>query len=393
MEGASLAGAQVRARVCPPNAIFAMDYGESKREKLQSIRVRGYKILRDFALEDIGPLTVIVGPNGCGKSALWEIVNLFQYWAHEYRDCESYHPSTNSDEFKSAFSIDLNFLVGHGEMKYTLKAYPRPSSLYIWEERPGTSQKFIPFSGGNLREYCEKWRAFKPTYTYKLGKSRSLIWDAVVPCQFLWENLSHFMSNLPQVLFTLQDRNRKVFEDINEIILEVMGLDNQECSLKVEKKKNVYDEEYVDVWIEKDGVKSDTRILYDAPWYCQGVKNFHLGDWPEGWKAFLCWLVALRTAPSGGVVFIEELENNLHPHLLARVLDEVRRANQRGVQVFIATHSVELVNLVKPEELVLMNDGKAYRIDQETADKIRGAEIPLGNAWVNGFLNHVTMRG
>src|SRR5262249_35274219 len=41
--------------------------------RIESLRVRNYRVLRDLALNEITPLTVFAGPNGSGKSTLFDV--------------------------------------------------------------------------------------------------------------------------------------------------------------------------------------------------------------------------------------------------------------------------------------------------------------------------------
>ncbi len=40
---------------------------------IQYIRIQNFRSVKDIALE-LGPLNIVFGPNGCGKSALLQIV-------------------------------------------------------------------------------------------------------------------------------------------------------------------------------------------------------------------------------------------------------------------------------------------------------------------------------
>jgi hypothetical protein len=50
---------------------------------------------------------------------------------------------------------------------------------------------------------------------------------------------------------------------------------------------------------------------------------------------------------------------------------------------------MELVNLIEPHELVLMENGQAHRVDIEKARYIEEAGILLGSAWVEGILEDI----
>jgi len=41
--------------------------------RIESLRVRNYRVLRDLTLNEITPLTVFAGPNGSGKSTLFDV--------------------------------------------------------------------------------------------------------------------------------------------------------------------------------------------------------------------------------------------------------------------------------------------------------------------------------
>lgn len=87
-------------------------------------------------------------------------------------------------------------------------------------------------------------------------------------------------------------------------------------------------------FVEGDGTKISARSLSD------------------GTLRFLGEIVALLTAKDGSVIFIEEIENGLHParvHLLVNLYEAVTRA--RNVQVVATTHSPPLLNALSDEAL------------------------------------------
>lgn len=415
---------------------------------LKAIRIRGYKALKDFMLADIGPLNVVVGPNGSGKSALFEVVTLirgmalglppydidgslyFHFWPQRSQDGFSgvVHPEVGHIE------IELNVTRDNTPYAYTLQLTAAGTAWVTGVAECDTvletlitdkGQKLIYFSGerdhkaatgpgtltapkiyeavingkkttvpwphfhpllllnapndalsadpifGELREYFQNWWGFKPHFLYLLAKGgQNLDSRLLTPGErFAGDRLDLPMGNLPQVLLRLKSQQPpNVYEDIWEIFHAAV-VPGQAWGLEVEEISH-------QVFV----------ALRGAAW--PGGK-YWLADWPDGWKAFLSWLVALRTAPSGAVVYLEEPENNLHPRLLAQLLEQIEMANQRGVQVFISTHSMELVNMIEPSELILMQEGKAHRLDLEKADKIREAGILLGSAWASGFLDDI----
>jgi predicted ATPase len=409
--------------------------------RLQSLRVQGYKILKDFVLDSIGPLTVIVGPNGCGKTALWEVITLFPdlMKVHPSLDIDTYmyqlfyphrshmgfqgvvHPQTPA----SGVAIELEFMLRDQSYTYKLcfasaSPWQLPRLDIVFEKLTSQEKVLLCYEGRRdyetlspqgvapkkyqafvnkqeievswphfypllvldapndelakdelfrkMRQYFKSWRGFKPAFIHLLAKGgQNLDAHLITPGErFPGEWLDVPMGNLPQVLFRLKEQNRDRFEEIEEIFL--VAIDSPYDTL------SVYQESYqIKVFLGRANKPNEL-------W---------LADWPDGWKAFLSWLVALRTAPPGAVIYLEEPENNLHPRLLAQLLEQIRLANQRGIQVFISTHSMELVNSIEPHELVLMENGQAYRVDGEKARHIQEAGILLGSAWVEGILEDI----
>lgn len=72
----------------------------------------------------------------------------------------------------------------------------------------------------------------------------------------------------------------------------------------------------------------------------------------DGTLRFLGELLALRTAPEGSLMLIEEIENGLHPtraHLLVEAMEAA--VIERKVQIIATTHSPLVLNALSPEAL------------------------------------------
>lgn len=110
-----------------------------------------------------------------------------------------------------------------------------------------------------------------------------------------------------------------------------------------------------------------------------GIKH-HLNDLAEssGTKTLFRWLPLYFIALSlGGVLIVDEMDMNLHPHILPKILqlfldDEINRS---GAQLLFATHDSEILEtlgryrtyLVAKEE----NESFAYRLDEIPGDILR----------------------
>ena len=78
----------------------------------------------------------------------------------------------------------------------------------------------------------------------------------------------------------------------------------------------------------------------------------------------------LPALESGGVAVIDELENDLHPHMLEPILELFAspKTNPHGAQLLFTCHAVEVLNLLHKAQVMLVekdehNQSTAWRLD------------------------------
>lgn len=106
----------------------------------------------------------------------------------------------------------------------------------------------------------------------------------------------------------------------------------------------------------------------------------------DGTLRFLGELIALRTAPRGSMLLMEEIENGLHPtraHLLVEAMEAATKT--RGVQVIATTHSPLVLNALSREAL------KQALLVARPPDSVGTVVKPLGE--LPGFDAIVERRG
>ncbi len=84
----------------------------------------------------------------------------------------------------------------------------------------------------------------------------------------------------------------------------------------------------------------------------QGGRRIPARSLSDGTLRFLGQLIALRTAPTGSLLLIEEIENGLHPtraHLLVEAMEAAAQA--RNIQIIATTHSPLVLNALSLEAL------------------------------------------
>jgi predicted ATPase len=86
------------------------------------------------------------------------------------------------------------------------------------------------------------------------------------------------------------------------------------------------------------------RVSLQMEWYLNGLKKpFYLDEMSDGTVRMLCWATVLLSPKKHKLIVIDEPEAGVHPAWL-RVLAGWIREAARGSQVFISTHSSDLLD-------------------------------------------------
>lgn len=124
-------------------------------------------------------------------------------------------------------------------------------------------------------------------------------------------------------------------------------------------------------------------------WYDRGDKDpFYPNQLSEGTLRFLWLITTLLAPPSPAVVLLDEPEVSLHPELLKLLAALLQDASQSG-QIVVATHSPDLIRWLQPEE-VLIAEKEEGRTRLTWADELDLgewlAEYTLRDLWLMGNL-------
>lgn len=85
-------------------------------------------------------------------------------------------------------------------------------------------------------------------------------------------------------------------------------------------------------------------------------------------------LPALNT---GGLAIIDELESDLHPHMLTPILDLFfsPETNPHNAQIIFTTHAIEVMNQLHKAQIVLVEKDAACQSDAWRLDDIKGVRV------------------
>lgn len=147
----------------------------------------------------------------------------------------------------------------------------------------------------------------------------------------------------------------------------------------------------------------ETEINPDGEMVLRFIKEgfnepFLLDELSSGTLKLLTYLFVLYDPKPYSLIFIEDPEDGLDPHLLANLVKELREyatSDKHQSLVFITTHSPYLVNALETDELWILEKGKdklkgfstiSRASDNTLVKNLVNEGIHLGDLWYSGYL-------
>lgn len=379
--------------------------------RIEYLRVKNYRALRDIELKAITPLTVFVGPNGSGKSTIFDAfaflsesfsTGLRKAWDKrgrfkELRSRGESGPITFEVKYRENTRTPL--ITYHLEIDEDVKGPFVAREFLSWKRGShGRPFNFLDFWSGSGEVVTGEMPDAEDTRTPEKLDSRELLavntlgqfakhprvgalrrfisgWylsylsadnTRGVPEAGPQERLSTTGDNLPNVIQYLKEQH----EDRLRLILTKLT-------------RRVPRLEKVDAEVMPDG-----RLLLqvkDAPFEKPVMAKFA----SDGTLKMLAYLTLLHDPEPPQLIGIEEPENQLHPKLLPELAEECRTAAAAS-QLMVTTHSPFFVNSLRPEETWVVYRAASGFTQVRRASEMRGIRdfiqhgAQLGHLWMEG---------
>lgn len=305
--------------------------------RLQSVRVREFKRFHDLSVTDIpasAKLVILTGPNGSGKTSLFET---FNYWMGFVRGQNSYEPEY------------------HSRMSLTGPAGAQQLLQKIDIQFHGVSD----VRNDELRKrkafYMRSAYRHEPDFTVSnLGKAEDILNDSrraqrlIHQEQRVSENYQRMVAEAVMALYSDDPATQqKLIRDVaDEIIGEVRGA-----------MLRVFD------GLELQG--PGNPITGGTFRFKKGtVSGFHYKNLSGGEKAafdLLLDFIVKRRAFDDTIFCIDEPELHMHTKLQARLLEVMFSMVSENCQLWLSTHSIGMAR--KAAELHKANPGQVAFID------------------------------
>lgn len=382
--------------------------------RIEYLRVKNYRALRDIELRNITPLTVFLGPNGSGKTTIFDVfaflsecfsVGLRKAWDRRGRFKEL---RTRGADGPIVLELKYREKPRTPIITYHLAIGEKDKGPYVAEEwlewrrkQRGKPFRFLSFhDGAGLVASGERPDEQAERIDERLDSSEMVAVNTLgqfakhprvsalrrfitgwylsylsadntrgTPDAGPHERLSATGDNLPNVIQYLKEQH----PDRLDHILTVL-------SSRVPRLEKVEAE-----------FMADGRLLLqikDAPFDRPILAKFA----SDGTLKMLAYLILLYDPDPPQLIGIEEPENYLHPRLLPELAEECRKVTER-TQLMVSTHSPFFVNGLRAKELwVLYRDEKGYTktkraYDMPNVPQFMESGAKLGHLWMEGYFD------
>ena len=344
--------------------------------RLTSLHIEGYRPFRDFTA-DLGPLEVIVGANGAGKSALFEFLRFIRDSISREIPPEVIEGSTSLQIFhqpgSDRFSWKIGLAADDVNIEYRGQIAGPLGMIRLTDEKIVTSQDdthvefpivvpvaiqpemrvLIPrkvklldlklldrldnFSENDrygiksletIRTYTQNW-FFASSDSIALEKIRRPVVIEQDP------ELKEDFRNLSSMLHYLMTVHRSIFDEI-QLFLRLIVPGFRELTVKARGGPG----EVIAFWRE-DG--TDIELS--------------LADLSDGTLNLLCWLTLLSLPNPPALICIDEPDQGLHPRTLAALAGFIQKASSH-TQILVATHSSYFLTQFTLDEIAVMKKEK-----------------------------------
>lgn len=381
--------------------------------RIEYLRIKNYRAIRDLELKNISPLTVFLGPNGSGKSTIFDVfaflsecfsVGLRKAWDKRGRFKEL---RTRGSDGPIEVEIKYREAPGATPITYHLAVAEDGKGPFIQEEwlqwrrgrQFGAPFKFLDFKEGAGRVITGDTPDAEDQRIDETLDSREMLAVNTLG-QFAKHPrvsaLRRFISGWYLSYLTAESARgapeagpQERLSDTGDNLANVVQYLKEQHPEQLTKILTILAARIPRLERVDADLMADGRLLLqikDAPFERPVLAKFA----SDGTLKMLAYLTVLYDPSPPQLIGIEEPENQLHPRLLPELAEECRNAAGHG-QLMVTTHSPFFVNALRPEEVwVLYRNEKGYTEGRRAADmkgiqEFMDAGAKLGQLWMEGF--------
>lgn len=345
---------------------------------IKHLHVKNYRILADVEV-DLRPLTVLVGPNGCGKTTLLDAIQFFASLTFVAREedrrtdgrlgarIEQFGPvGRRFLDGSYAVPIQLEGTIGHAGHEQTLtvqilETRPNPGAVLSLQDGESRITVELPSENPSVAgEFFSHLAA--PTFAIRLNLDAAKI---AAPSYSLddFPVLQADGSGLASVLAFLASTDRgklaAIEADLQQIVPQALRIRTPPARIEVEEVEQVrVDDSVLPRRVRRQ--HAGHRIEIEMA----GVGAIIAPHLSVGTLTSLAMLTALHWVDGPRLLLLDDVEQGLHPLAQARLVRRIRKLQETDpdLQVVCTSHSPYVLDDVEPEDVRVLDVDDESRV-------------------------------
>lgn len=377
--------------------------------QIRKIEISGYRSLRDVSL-DLAGLTIFVGPNGCGKTNVYQAIQLLASAANGQfarriaeeggvRSILWAGQRSKDEEERARLAIEFDELVYEiefGRIAVSMRMMDRNDFFNPEDNDPGLNLfkddpqiktekiqllagkkkiELLTRKGGSIRAKNMEGRSVQ--YPGNVHDSESVLSELREPQKF--PELSALRSVFMDWRFYHDfrtDLHSPIRENQLATLTPILSHDGRDLAAAIATIRSIADRRLFDDHVEQafpgsaieiDSEDGDLILTMTVPGLFRPLVAKELSD---GTLQYLCLLAALLTPRPASFMVFNEPETSIHSDLYDPLADLILTAAKHS-QILMTTHSKDLASFIKKK-------GSCKIVELEKVDgatRIHGAEV------------------
>jgi len=334
--------------------------------KIRSLTIRNFKNIHLAQIDHVPDLVVLAGPNGCGKTSIFDAIRLFKaitgpYHPGELGTIQSYELR---NELKHVVNMSADYSevacgveISESERNYLLRSYPNLDQLMGSDGLLRSSIRIEKNGSYSTTSQCppvnELLRHYDPTdeigVIEYIPSSREITPGEVSSISLGSDLLEQ--EKIERTASVRQKFNRLKYYLAMMVIYDKMQI-SQSASRFIPEIQEFFREFFFPK--EFEGVKVDRSFRWQFP--AKTPDGIHDVDFlSSGEKEILMtYTNILRMKLTGSVILFDEPDLHLNAALERKVIGRLKSVVEAGNQIWLATHSLEIIGTVPLENLYKM---------------------------------------
>lgn len=329
--------------------------------------------------ERLSKALAIIGANGSGKTALIKGLAFIQWFISDSFHARPDDPITVNPHFATPNEVS------EFEVEFEMEGKPWRYRLVASNQRVHSEALYVKQSRAYSYVFTRQWEPGSQRYTIKQQQFGMLQKEA----EKVRENASLISTaaqydvplavklSLRLLRSNLNVLGRKPIDHDQLLKVSQLYASNENLRTRMAHLLSQWDLGLTDVRLQKQTVTRENGETEEVhfPYGIHRVGNdehalmfFHESSGTQG--AFLLLSRLLPVLESGGLAVIDELEADLHPHMLVPILDLFfsQNTNPHNAQLVFTCHSMEVLSLLHKAQVVLVEKdqdccSEAWRLD------------------------------